>query len=93
VTLRKATKGYEEMNGLPTKILVATDGLQNAVAARSAAIYPHKQEGPEPRDAAPRPAGLRLREVLRGVDKLAQGGPARFEGTAIDCCHEGDELV
>lgn len=37
MTLRKATKGYEEMNGLPTKILVATDGLQNAVAARSAA--------------------------------------------------------
>ena len=37
MTLRKATKGYEEMNSLPTKILVATDGLQNAVAARSAA--------------------------------------------------------
>ncbi len=37
LTLRKATKGDEEMNSLPTKILVATDGLQNAVAARSAA--------------------------------------------------------
>lgn len=37
MTLRKATKGYEEMNSLPTKVLVATDGLQNAVAARSAA--------------------------------------------------------
>jgi nucleotide-binding universal stress UspA family protein len=37
LTLRKATKGYEEMNSLPTKVLVATDGLQNAVAARSAA--------------------------------------------------------
>jgi hypothetical protein len=57
------------------------------------AIYLHKQEGPEPRDATPRPACLRLRDVLRGVDKLAQGGPARFESTAIDCCHEGDELV
>jgi hypothetical protein len=51
------------------------------------------------------PGGLSKDELLRamegcilderelGVNKLAQGGPARFEGTAIDCCHEVDELV